>query len=82
MHRGGGTIVGGIDHRTNGMGSAVCFTLRRRLVAFVIFFLFFAAAIQVSRRFLVSSARPLSDSERAAFVALVHDRMTEMEYSK
>eukprot|EP00903_Cladosiphon_okamuranus_P019183 g17645.t1 len=38
--------------------------------------------LEVSRRFLVSSALPVSDSERDAFVALVHDRMTEMEYPK
>ncbi|CAM9371456.1 unnamed protein product [Pylaiella littoralis] len=38
--------------------------------------------LEISRRFLVSSARPLSDLERASFLALVHDRMTEMEYSK
>ncbi|CAM9659939.1 unnamed protein product, partial [Ectocarpus fasciculatus] len=36
--------------------------------------------LEVSRRFLVSSARPLGEAERASFVALVHDRMTEMEY--
>ncbi|CAN0169952.1 unnamed protein product, partial [Laminaria digitata] len=36
--------------------------------------------LEVSRRFLVSSARPLSGAERLSFLALVHDRMTEMEY--
>ncbi|CAM9146490.1 unnamed protein product [Scytosiphon promiscuus] len=36
--------------------------------------------LEISRRFLVSSARPLNEEENASFVALVHDRMTEMEY--
>ncbi|CAM9426268.1 unnamed protein product, partial [Phaeothamnion confervicola] len=38
--------------------------------------------MEVSRRFLVASARPLAAAERAAFLALVHDRMTEMEYTE
>ncbi|CAM9966143.1 unnamed protein product, partial [Hapterophycus canaliculatus] len=36
--------------------------------------------LEISRRFLVSSARPLNEEEKASFVSLVHDRMTEMEY--
>ena len=62
-----------------GVLAAVC--LLSVLFCSVLFFVH-SSAIQVSRRFLVSSARPLSDAERGAFVALVHDRMTEMEYPK
>lgn len=35
---------------------------------------------QISRRFLVSSERELTTEEKEALLALVHDRMTEMEY--
>lgn len=35
---------------------------------------------EVSRRFLVNSARELTAEERSLFLTLVHDRMTEMEY--
>lgn len=35
---------------------------------------------QISRRFLASSRRELTAEEKEAFLALVHDRMTEMEY--
>lgn len=45
-------------------------------------FFFFSFAHEVSRRFMATSARPLSDDERASFLALVHDKMTEMEYSE
>lgn len=44
------------------------------------FFRLGCAILQISRRFLATSARPLSDVERARFIGLVHDRMTEMEY--
>ena len=38
--------------------------------------------IERSRRFLVSSAKPLSDADKAKFTAMVHDRMTEMVYTR
>lgn len=36
--------------------------------------------VEVSRRFLLKSSAPLTSAERAAFAALVHDRMTEQVY--
>ena len=36
--------------------------------------------IERSRRFLLSSPRPLSDEDKEAFLAAVHDRMTECAY--
>jgi len=36
--------------------------------------------IELSKRFLLRSSTPLSDSELTAFAALVHDRMTEQVY--
>ena len=36
--------------------------------------------IEVSRRFLLRASAPLEAPERAAFAALVHDRMTEQVY--
>lgn len=38
--------------------------------------------IERSRRFLLRSTRPLSEDKQAAFLTLVHDRMTECRYSK
>ena len=38
--------------------------------------------LEVSRRFLLTSSRPLTDAEKAAFAGLVHDRMTEEVYHK
>jgi Formylglycinamide ribonucleotide amidotransferase N-terminal len=37
--------------------------------------------LERSRRYLLTSTRPLSSEERAAFAALVHDRMTEQVYA-
>lgn len=37
---------------------------------------------QISRRFLVTSERPLGEAGKACFLGLVHDRMTEMEYTE
>lgn len=36
--------------------------------------------IEVSRRYLLRAASPLSPEERERFAALVHDRMTEQVY--
>ena len=36
--------------------------------------------VEVSRRFLLRASAPLAPAERAAFAALVHDRMTEQVY--
>ncbi len=38
--------------------------------------------IERSRRYLLDSAAPVSDEQRAAFLAEVHDRMTETEYAE
>jgi phosphoribosylformylglycinamidine synthase len=38
--------------------------------------------IERSRRYRVTSSRPLTDAETAAFLALVHDRMTECCYPR
>lgn len=38
--------------------------------------------IERSRRFLVNSAAPLSEEDKAKFTAMIHDRMTEMVYAK
>lgn len=38
--------------------------------------------LERSRRFKLTSTRPLTDAERAAFAALVHDRMTEEIYAQ
>jgi len=38
--------------------------------------------IERSRRYLLESASPLSDEQRAAFLAEVHDRMTEIPYAE
>ncbi len=38
--------------------------------------------VEVSRRWLVRSSKPLSNEERSIFVDIVSDRMTEMEYAK
>ena len=35
-----------------------------------------------SRRYVLTSSRPLTEAEKVAFAALVHDRMTEELYSK
>jgi len=37
--------------------------------------------IERSRRFLVSSAEPLTKEQEAIFTAMIHDRMTEMVYT-
>jgi phosphoribosylformylglycinamidine synthase len=37
--------------------------------------------LEKSRRYLLTSTRPLTQDERMAFAALVHDRMTEELYS-
>jgi phosphoribosylformylglycinamidine synthase len=36
--------------------------------------------LEPSRRYLITSTRPLTTEEKAAFAALVHDRMTEEVY--
>lgn len=38
--------------------------------------------LERSRRFVLHSSRPLTDAERQAFAAMVHDRMTEEVYDK
>lgn len=38
--------------------------------------------LEKSRRYLLTSTRPLTQQERMAFAALVHDRMTEEPYEK
>jgi phosphoribosylformylglycinamidine synthase len=38
--------------------------------------------VERSRRYLLESASPLSDEQRAAFLAEVHDRMTETPYAE
>ena len=38
--------------------------------------------MEVSRRFLLTSSRPLTEAEKTAFAGLVHDRMTEEVYVK
>lgn len=38
--------------------------------------------LEQSRRFLLTSTRPLTDAEKTAFAAMVHDRMTEELYTK
>ncbi|GBF90353.1 hypothetical protein Rsub_02459 [Raphidocelis subcapitata] len=39
------------------------------------------ARLELSRRYLLTSTRPLTEEERRSFAALVHDRMTEEVYS-
>ena len=38
--------------------------------------------LEVSRRYLLTSSRPLTEAEKVAFAGLVHDRMTEELYTK
>lgn len=38
--------------------------------------------LEVSRRFLLTSSRPLTEAEKLAFAGLVHDRMTEEVYTR
>jgi len=38
--------------------------------------------LERSRRFLVCSTAPLSEEQRARFISIIHDRMTEMVYDK
>jgi hypothetical protein len=40
------------------------------------------ARLEPSRRYLLTSTRALTAEEKAAFAALVHDRMTEQVYSQ
>ncbi len=38
--------------------------------------------LELSRRFFITSTRPLTEAEKLAFAAMVHDRMTEELYAK